>query len=122
MTRDCRSTPWPRFSIGCPSDRSLYTVPTYQNPMGVTMSCSRRQALVDLMREREIVIVEDDPYGELSFDGQPQPLLKALDPEVIFLGFSKILAPGSGWLGGVLSRCGKASSTSKRERTSITSG
>ena len=79
----------------------LYTVPTYQNPMGVTMSANRRQALIDLMREREIPIVEDDPYGELSFDGEPQPLLKALDPEVIFLGtFSKILAPGLrvGWV------------------------
>jgi 2-aminoadipate transaminase len=79
----------------------LYTVPTYQNPMGVTMSIGRRGALIDLMRERKILIVEDDPYGELSFDGAPQPHLKALDPEVIFLGtFSKILAPGLrvGWV------------------------
>src|SRR4051812_20872516 len=79
----------------------LYTIPTYQNPMGVTMSTGRRQALLDLMRERRILVVEDDPYGELSFDGPPQPLLKALDPEVIFLGtFSKILAPGLrvGWV------------------------
>ena len=79
----------------------LYTVPTYQNPMGVTMSPARRQALVDLMREREIPIVEDDPYGDLAYDGQTLPTLKALDPEVIFLGtFSKILAPGLrvGWV------------------------
>lgn len=79
----------------------LYTVPTYQNPMGVTLSFERRQALIDLMRERRILIVEDDPYGDLSFDGTTQPLLKALDPEVIFLGtFSKILAPGLrvGWV------------------------
>jgi 2-aminoadipate transaminase len=79
----------------------LYTVPTYQNPMGVTLSPARRQALVELAREREIPIVEDDPYGDLSYDGETVPTLKALDPEVIFLGtFSKILAPGLrvGWV------------------------
>jgi 2-aminoadipate transaminase len=79
----------------------LYTVPTYQNPMGVTMSAARRQALVDLARERDLVIVEDDPYGDLSFHGVPEPTLKALDPEVIYLGtFSKVLAPGLrvGWV------------------------
>jgi 2-aminoadipate transaminase len=79
----------------------LYTMPTYQNPMGVSMSTARRRALVDLARERGIVIVEDDPYGELSYDGDPPPTLKSLDPEVIFLGtFSKVLAPGLrvGWV------------------------
>ena len=81
--------------------RFLYTVPTYQNPMGVSLSPARRQALVSLARERGLVIVEDDPYGELSYDGAPLPVLKALDPEVIFLGtFSKVLAPGLrvGWV------------------------
>ncbi|MGH2615005.1 MAG: PLP-dependent aminotransferase family protein [Thermomicrobiales bacterium] len=79
----------------------LYTVPTYQNPMGVTLSAARRQALVDLARERDIIIVEDDPYGDLSFDGSPPQTLKALDPDVVYLGtFSKILAPGLrvGWV------------------------
>lgn len=79
----------------------LYTIPTYQNPMGVTMSEARRNALVDLARERELVLVEDDPYGDLAYDGPPAPTLKALDPEVIFLGtFSKVLAPGLrvGWV------------------------
>jgi 2-aminoadipate transaminase len=79
----------------------LYTMPTYQNPMGVSMSTARRRALVDLARERGLVIVEDDPYGDLSFDGDPPPTLKSLDPEVIFLGtFSKVLAPGLrvGWV------------------------
>ena len=47
----------------------LYTMPTYQNPMGVSMSAARRRALVDLARERGLAIVEDDPYGELSYDG-----------------------------------------------------
>ncbi len=79
----------------------LYTMPTYQNPMGVSMSPARRRALVDLARERGLVIVEDDPYGELSYDGDPPPTLKSLDSEVIFLGtFSKVLAPGLrvGWV------------------------
>jgi 2-aminoadipate transaminase len=79
----------------------LYTMPTYQNPMGVSMSTVRRRALVDLARERGLVIVEDDPYGDLSYDGDPPPTLKSLDPEVIFLGtFSKVLAPGLrvGWV------------------------
>jgi 2-aminoadipate transaminase len=79
----------------------LYTMPTYQNPMGVSMSTARRRALVDLARERGLVIVEDDPYGDLSYDGDPPPMLKSLDPEVIFLGtFSKVLAPGLrvGWV------------------------
>jgi 2-aminoadipate transaminase len=79
----------------------LYTVPTYQNPMGVTLSAARRRALIDLARERDLIVVEDDPYGDLSYDGPPQPTLKALDPGVVFLGtFSKILAPGLrvGWI------------------------
>ena len=79
----------------------LYTMPTYQNPMGVSMSTARRRALVDLARERGIVIVEDDPYGDLSYDGDAPPTLKSLDPEVVFLGtFSKVLAPGLrvGWV------------------------
>jgi 2-aminoadipate transaminase len=79
----------------------LYVVPTYQNPMGVTMSAARRRALIDLAQERGLVIVEDDPYGDLSFNGDPEPTLKSLDPEVIYLGtFSKVLAPGLrvGWV------------------------
>jgi 2-aminoadipate transaminase len=79
----------------------LYTMPTYQNPMGVSMSSARRRALVDLARERGLVIVEDDPYGDLSYDEAPLPTLKSLEPEVIFLGtFSKVLAPGLrvGWV------------------------
>ena len=79
----------------------LYTVPTYQNPMGVTMPAARRRALIDLAQERGLVIVEDDPYGDLTFTGEAEPTLKSLDPEVIYLGtFSKVLAPGLrvGWV------------------------
>lgn len=79
----------------------LYTVPTYQNPMGVTMPAARRRALIDLAQEQGLVIVEDDPYGDLTFTGEAAPTLKSLDPEVIYLGtFSKVLAPGLrvGWV------------------------
>jgi 2-aminoadipate transaminase len=79
----------------------LYTMPTYHNPMGVSLSTARRQALVNLARERGLIIVEDDPYGDLSYDGDPPPTLKSLDPDVIYLGtFSKVLAPGLrvGWV------------------------
>jgi 2-aminoadipate transaminase len=80
----------------------LYTVPTYQNPSGVTMSLERRRALLEVARAWRLAVVEDDPYSELSF-GQPSPpALRALpgSEEVIHLGtFSKILSPGLrvGW-------------------------
>ena len=79
----------------------LYTIPTFQNPSGITMPLERRQALIDLMNEYGILILEDDPYGELWIDEPPPPALRALDPGVAYLGtFSKTIAPGirSGWV------------------------
>lgn len=81
--------------------KMIYTIPTFQNPTGYTMTLARRHALVELARERGIVIVEDDPYGELYIGDPPPPPLKALDPDVIYLGtFSKTIAPGirCGWV------------------------
>ena len=80
----------------------VYTIPTFQNPTGTTMPLARRQRLVALGAEYGVVIVEDDAYGDLRFEGQPLPNLAALDPEgwVVRLGtYSKILAPGvrMGW-------------------------
>ena len=80
----------------------IYTVPTFQNPAGVTMSLERRRRLVQLAAERELLVLEDNPYGLLRYDGDPLPPLYALDggEYVIYLGtFSKILAPGLrlGW-------------------------
>lgn len=75
----------------------IYTIPTFHNPTGATMPLARRQKLVGLGAEYGVVIVEDDAYGELRFDGQPLPHLAALDQEgwVVRIGtFSKILAPG----------------------------
>ena len=81
----------------------IYTVPTFQNPAGVTMSLERRQRLVELAAEREILVLEDNPYGLLRYEGQPLPPLYALDGGVyvMYLGtFSKILSPGIrlGWV------------------------
>lgn len=75
----------------------VYTVPTYQNPTGITMSNDRRQALLDLAEQYNFYIIEDNPYGELAYDGGQVPTLKSLDRHgrVIYLGsFSKIVAPG----------------------------
>ncbi|HJT58935.1 MAG TPA: PLP-dependent aminotransferase family protein [Ktedonobacteraceae bacterium] len=77
--------------------RLIYTQPVYQNPTGVVMSPERRRRLLILAKRYQTPILEDDPYGEIYFDGkQPQPL-KALDTngQVLYLStFSKILAPG----------------------------
>jgi 2-aminoadipate transaminase len=79
----------------------VYTVPNFGNPTGVTMSHSRREALVSLCREAGIPIVEDNPYGMLRFEGPALPTLRALDPDnVIYLGtVSKVFSPGVrvGW-------------------------
>lgn len=77
--------------------RLIYTQPTFQNPTGVSMTPERRRRLLLLSRRYSTPILEDDPYGEVYFQGKrPQPL-KALDTsgQVIYLStFSKILAPG----------------------------
>ena len=80
----------------------VYVIPNFQNPSGITYSTQCRQALVALLRERDLLLLEDDPYGQLRFEGEPCPLLKALLPEqTILLGtFSKTVAPGLrlGWV------------------------
>src|SRR5439155_3432177 len=80
----------------------IYSIPTFHNPTGATMPLDRRQRLVALGAEYGVVIVEDDAYGDLRFEGQPLPNLAMLDQEgwVIRIStFSKILAPGvrMGW-------------------------
>jgi 2-aminoadipate transaminase len=79
----------------------LYTIPTFQNPTGITMSLPRRQALATLARERGLLLVEDDPYSAFRYDGEPLPPLRAFDPGSVYLGtFSKTIAPGIrvGWI------------------------
>ena len=57
----------------------IYTVPSFQNPGGVTMSLERRRRLVQVAEERELLVLEDNPYGLLRYEGDPQPTLYALD-------------------------------------------
>jgi 2-aminoadipate transaminase len=88
----------------------IYTIPNFQNPGGVTMSLARRRRLVEIARERELLVLEDNPYGMLRYEGEPLPTLYSLDAAhadrdgksdfVMYLGtFSKILSPGIrlGW-------------------------
>ncbi|WP_327189144.1 PLP-dependent aminotransferase family protein [Streptomyces xinghaiensis] len=82
----------------------LYLVPTFQNPTGRTLPAERRQAVAGTARRHGLWIVEDDPYGELRFEGSPVPWIASLgaaaDRTVLLGSFSKIMAPGLrlGWL------------------------
>ncbi len=82
----------------------LYLLPTFQNPTGATLSLERRQRILAVSRRHQIPVVEDDPYGELRYDGTPLPTLAQLDPgsgSVVYLStFSKALFPGFrlGWI------------------------
>ncbi|WP_344915618.1 PLP-dependent aminotransferase family protein [Streptosporangium oxazolinicum] len=79
----------------------LYTIPTFQNPAGVTLSAARRQQVLEICQRADVLIVEDNPYGMLGFDGEPMRTLRADNADgVVYLGsFSKTLAPGFrvGW-------------------------
>ncbi len=81
----------------------LYLVPNFQNPTGVTMSLMRREKVLELALEYDFLIIEDNPYGELRYEGYPLPSIKSMDLEgrVIYLGsFSKTFIPGirMGWM------------------------
>lgn len=81
----------------------IYCMPTYQNPSGLSMSIERRRKLLELAYRKKVLIIEDDPYGEIIYEGVKKPTLKELDPYgyVIYLStFSKILFPGIriGWM------------------------
>ena len=88
----------------------VYTIPTFQNPAGVSMSLPRRHRLVELARERELIVLEDNPYGMLRYEGDALPTLRSLEAPassgrdadfVVYTGtMSKILSPGVrvGWL------------------------
>ncbi|MEU5002557.1 PLP-dependent aminotransferase family protein [Streptomyces sp. NPDC021622] len=84
----------------------LYTVPTFQNPTGRTMPAERRAAIADVAARRGLWIIEDDPYGELRFEGERVPWIAsypgAEDRTVLLGSFSKVMAPGLrlGWLRG----------------------
>lgn len=75
----------------------LYTIPTFQNPSGITMSLAKRRRLLELAEKYDFFILEDNPYGELRYSGENVPAIKSMDKmgRVIYAGsFSKILSPG----------------------------
>lgn len=83
--------------------RFIYTIPDFQNPAGITMSLDRRKRLIEIAHERQIPLVEDSPYRELSFTGETLPSLWTLSGGkgvIMFKTFSKMLFPGFrlGWI------------------------
>lgn len=80
----------------------VYLIPTFQNPTGRSMSAQRRIEVAEVLQRHQVPLVEDDPYGELRFDGEPTAPLASLIPEqtVLLNSASKVMAPGVriGWL------------------------
>ena len=77
--------------------RFIYTIPNFQNPTGITMSLEKRKAVYDLAKKYGVMILEDNPYGDIRFAGESLPSIKSFDEDgiVIYAGtFSKVLAPG----------------------------
>ncbi|MDO4178407.1 MAG: PLP-dependent aminotransferase family protein [Phascolarctobacterium sp.] len=86
-----------------PNCKFIYVIPDFQNPTGRTWSMERRKAVMEVVNKHNLPVVEDNPYGELRYEGEILPSLKSLDTKglVMFLGtFSKIFAPGLrlGWV------------------------
>ena len=80
-----------------PEARLIYTIPTFQNPGGSTLSLERRRQMLDLAERYDVMIIEDSPYFELRFEGEYVPTIKSMDTtgRVIFCGsYSKVIAPG----------------------------
>ena len=75
----------------------IYVIPTFQNPTGRTMSLERRRQLLELAKKYDVLILEDNPYFELRYEGEPVPTIKSMDTEgrVVYAGsYSQVLSPG----------------------------
>lgn len=80
-----------------PNAKFIYTIPNFQNPGGTTLSWEKRKEIYRIAKENDLLILEDDPYGNLRVEGEDVPAIKTLDKDGIVLyagSFSKILAPG----------------------------
>lgn len=80
-----------------PNIKLIYTIPTFQNPSGITSSLAVRKGILQLAQQYNVVILEDNPYGELRFSGESIPTIKSMDTtgNVLYLGsFSKVFSPG----------------------------
>lgn len=85
-----------------PNAKMIYIIPNFQNPSGITTSFEKRKAIYELAKKYGVIILEDNPYGEIRIDGEDVPNIKSLDTEgiVVYAGtFSKILSSGMrvGW-------------------------
>jgi len=90
----------------------IYVIPDFQNPSGITISMEKRKELIRIAETHDLLIVEDSPYRQLRFEGDPEPPLISLNPEKVIslYTFSKILLPGFrlGWMAGPASLIRKA--------------
>lgn len=80
-----------------PNAKLIYTIPNFQNPSGVTMSLEKRKKLYELAKQYGVLILEDNPYGDLRYNGENLPNIKSMDIDgiVIYAGsFSKVISPG----------------------------
>jgi 2-aminoadipate transaminase len=80
-----------------PNTKIVYLIPNFQNPTGITMTLEKRKACYDICKKYNVMILEDNPYGELRFSGNDIPAIKSFDEDgiVIYAGsFSKVLSPG----------------------------
>ena len=80
-----------------PNAKFIYTIPNFQNPSGVTMSLEKRKKVYELAKKYGVLILEDNPYGDLRYSGENLPNIKSMDTEgiVIYAGsFSKVISPG----------------------------
>ncbi len=92
-----------RIKEGLPIPKFVYVIPNFQNPSGRVLSIDRRKRLYEVAEKYDLIIVEDDAYGEIYYDAKPPAQIKSMDVSnrVIYCGsFSKILAPGTrvGWI------------------------
>ena len=80
-----------------PKAKMIYVIPNFQNPTGKAWTLERRQRFMDVVSQYDVMVVEDNPYGDIRFKGEPLPSLKSMDAkgQVVYLGsFSKVLSPG----------------------------
>ena len=80
-----------------PNTKFIYTIPNFQNPSGVTMSLEKRKKVYELAQKYDVLILEDNPYGDLRYSGEFLPAIKTFDTDgrVIYAGsFSKVISPG----------------------------
>ena len=80
-----------------PRAKFIYTIPNFQNPSGITMSLEKRKQLYALAKQYGVMILEDNPYGDIRIKGEYIPCIKSMDEDgiVIYVGtFSKVISPG----------------------------